>query len=161
MLLQYIGIIFALDSIKHFIKKLLQFAGFKYSHLTNQEIKESRDDMGLGLTKDVHSNSHFIIYGSSGSGKTSFLKHYLWPYTTATANAQQQVNFLVFGRDEREFPSQNFVPLLQLENVSIEQLANKIVILDDAGAYKSLKTKVEDLFRYGRRHQIQVIYLAH
>ena len=38
---------------------------------------------------------------------------------------------------------------------------NKIVILDDAGAYMSLKTKVEDLFRYGRHHQIQVIYLAH
>ena len=108
MLLQYIGIIFALDSIKQFVKKLLQFAGFKYSHLTNQEIKESRDDMGLGLPKDVHSNSHFIIYGRSGSGKTSFLKHYLGPYTTATANAQQQVKYLVFGRDEREFPSQNF-----------------------------------------------------
>ena len=117
--------------------------------------------MGLGLPKDAHSNSHFIIYGSSGSGKTSFLKHYLGPCTTATANAQQQVKYLVFGRDEREFPSQNFVPLLQLENVSIEQFANKIVIQDDAGAYKSLKTKVEDLFRYGRHHQIQVIYLAH
>ena len=48
-----------------------------------------------------------------------------------------------------------------MENISIEQLANKIVILDDVGAYKSLKTKVEDLFRYGRHHQIQVIYLAH
>ena len=154
---------------KTIYKKLLQFAGFKYSHLTNQEIKESRDDMGLGLPKDAceapHSNSHFIICGSSGSGKTSFLKHYLGPYTTATANAtanaQQQVEYLVFGRDEREFPSQNFVPLLQLENVNIEQLANKIVILDDAGAYKNLKTKIEDLFRYGRHHQIQVIYLAH
>ena len=48
-----------------------------------------------------------------------------------------------------------------MENVNIEQLANKIVILDDAGAYKSLRLKVEDLFRYGRHHQIQVIYLAH
>ena len=104
-----------------------------------------------------HSNSHFIIYGSSDSGKTSFLKHYL---AHATANATPRT-YVVFGRDEREFPSQNFAPLQQLENVSIEQLANKIVILDDAGAYKSLKTKVEDLFRYGRHHQIQVIYLAH
>ena len=70
---------------KTICKKLLQFAGFKYSHLTNQEIKEYRDDMGLGLPKDAceapHINSHFIIYGSSGSGKTSFLKHYLGPYT--------------------------------------------------------------------------------
>ena len=104
-----------------------------------------------------HSNSHFIIYGSSGPGKTSFLKHYL-AHATANATPRTYVNF---GRDEREFPSQNFAPLLQLENVSIEQLADKIVILDDAGAYKSLKTKVEDLLRYGRHHQIQVIYLAY
>ena len=51
--------------------------------------------------------------------------------------------------------------MLQLENNGIEQLANKTVILDDAGAYKNLKTKVGDLFRFGRHHQIQVIYLAH
>ena len=69
--------------------------------------------------------------------------------------------YVVFGRDEREFPSQNFVPLLQLEKVSIEQLANKTVILDDAGAYKNLRLKVEDLFRFGRHMGIQLIYLAH
>ena len=138
---------------KTIYKKLLQFAGFKYSHLTNQEreqeIKESHE---ATREAEVHGNSHFIIYGSSGSGKTSFLKHYL---------AQVQRTYVVFGRDEREFPSQNFVPLLQLEKVSIESLTNKIVVLDDAGAYKSLKTKVEDLFRYGRHMGIQVIYLAH
>ena len=147
---------------KTIYKILLQFAGFKYSHLTNQEreqeIKESREDSPKDAREAPHNNnSHFIIYGSSGSGKTSFLKHYL---AQATANATPRT-YIVFGRDERDFPSQNFVPLLQLENVSIEQLANRIVILDDAGAYKSLKTKVEDLFRYGRHHQIQVVYLAH
>ena len=51
--------------------------------------------------------------------------------------------------------------MLQLEKKEIESLANKTVILDDAGAYKNLKTKVEDLFRFGRHHNIQVIYLAH
>ena len=140
-------------SYKKIYKKLQQFAGFKYSHLTNQEreapqdtIEESRE------ATPVHGNSHFIIYGSSGSGKTSFLKHYL---------SQFQRTYVVFGRDEREFPSQNFVPLLQLEKVALESLANKIVVLDDASAYKSLKTKVEDLFRFGRHLGIQVIYLAH
>ena len=146
MLLQYIGIIFAQKNLKQFIKKLLQFAGFKYSHLTNQEREQEQEP-----TRD-HCNAHFIIYGSSGSGKTSFLKHYL---------SQIRRSYVVFGRDEREFPSQNFVPVLQLENVNIEKLENKIVILDDAGAYKSLKTKVEDLFRYGRHKNIQAIYLAH
>ena len=146
---------------KTIYKKLLQFTGFKYSHLTNQdreatreqEIKESHE---ATREAEVHGNSHFIIYGSSGSGKTSFLKHYL-----AQVAELRQRNYVVFGRDEREFSSQNFVPLLQLEKVSIESLTNKIVVLDDAGAYKSLKTKVEDLFRYGRHMGIQVIYLAH
>ena len=146
---------------KKIYKKLLQFDGFKHSHLTNQEgeatIEESPHTAShSNMHEATHSNMHFIIYGSSGSGKTSFLKHYL---------AQVPRFYVVFGRDEREFPSQNFVPLLQLEKVSIaelcKQLANKIVVLDDAGAYKSLKTKVEDLFRYGRHLNIVVIYLAH
>ena len=33
--------------------------------------------------------------------------------------------------------------------------------MDDAGAYKSLTTNVKDLFRFGRHHDIQVIYLVH
>ena len=33
--------------------------------------------------------------------------------------------------------------------------------MDDAGAYKNLRLKVEDLFRFGRHMGIQVIYLAH
>ena len=141
-------------------KKLLQFAGFKYSHLTNQEREAPQDTREATHNNNSHNNSHcnahFIIYGSSGSGKTSFLKHYL-----AQVAELRQRNYVVFGRDEREFPSQNFVPLPQLEKVSIESLTNKIVVLDDAGAYKSLKTKVEDLFRFGRHLGIQVIYLAH
>ena len=97
-----------------------------------------------------------FIYGSSASGKTSFLKHYL----TQIAELRKK-SYVVFGRDEKEFPASNFVPLLQLEKIGIELLANKIVVLDDAGVYKSLKTKVEDLFRFGRHHGIQVIYLSH
>ena len=51
--------------------------------------------------------------------------------------------------------------MLQLGKIGIESLANKTVILDDACAYKSLKTKVEDLFRFGRHHNIQVIHLVY
>ena len=95
-----------------------------------------------------------LIYGSSASGKTSFLKHYL-------TQSPRKSNYVVFGRDEKEFPASNFVPLLQLEKIGFELLANKTVNLNDAGAYKSLKTKVEDLFRFRRHHGIVVIYLAH
>ena len=92
------------------------------------------------------------MYGTSGSGKTSFLKYYL---------DQTKSDFIVFGRDKTEFRQENYIPLFQLEKIEIESLANKTVILDDAGAYKQLKTKVEDLFRFGRHHNIQVVYLAH
>ena len=149
---------------KTIYKKLLQFAGFRYSHLTNQERKATREATHEATHNNSHNNSHcnahFIIYGSSGSGKTSFLKHYLAqrPHDKPCDSPR---SYLVFGRDEREFPSQNSVPLLQLEKVSIESLANKIVVLDYAGAYKNLRLKVEDLFRFGRHLGIQVIYLAH
>ena len=92
-----------------------------------------------------------LIYGTSGSGKTSFLKYYL---------DQTKSNFIVFCIDENEF-NDNYIPLLQFENIEIEKLANRTIILNNAGAYKNLRTKVEDLFRFGRHHNIQVIYLAH
>ena len=174
-LIIFIGIIvviywnyFRPRQFKTIYKKLLQFAGFKHSHLTNQEHEATREapqdthnnNSHNNSHFNAHSNAHFIIYGSSGSGKTSFLKHYLAqrPHDKSCDSSRR---YLVFGRDEREFPSQNFVPLLQLEKISIESLANKIVVLDDAGAYKSLRLKVEDLFRFGRHLGIQVIYLAH
>ena len=133
------------NNYKKLYRKLEQFKGFKYSHLTNKEEEQE-------LTPpNTNTNSHFLIYGTSGSGKTSFLKYYL---------DQTKTNFIVFGRDENEFKD-NYIPLLQLENIEIEKLANRTIILDDAGAFKQLRTKVEDLFRFGRHNNIQVIYLAH
>ena len=130
---------------KKLYQKLQQFKGFKYSHLTNKEEEQE-------LTPpNTSTKSHFLIYGTSGSGKTSFLKYYL---------DQTKTNFKVFSRDETEFKD-NYIPLLQLENIEIEKLANRTIILDDAGAFKQLRTKVEDLFRFGRHNNIQVIYLAH
>ena len=132
--------------MKKFFKKLLQFQRFKYSHLTHQE-EEQELTQGASNT-----NCHFLIFRSSGSGKTSFHKHYL---------DQTKSNFIVFGRDSTEFHEQNFIPLLQLEKIGIESLANKTVISDESGAYKSSKTKVKDLFRFGRHHNILGIFLAH
>ena len=130
---------------KKLYQNLKQFKGFKYSHLTNKEEEQE-------LTPpNTSTNSHFLIYGTSGSGKTSFLKYYL---------DQTKTNFVVFGRDENEFKDK-YIPLLQLENIEIEKLANRTIILDDAGAFKQLRTKVEDLFRFGRHNNVQVIYLAH
>ena len=147
MHLLYIGITFVLTGKKNY-EKLLQFQEFKYSHLTSQEQEQEQEHTPVVN----NTNCHFIILGSSGSGKTSFLKFYL---------DQTKSNLIAFGRDNTEFHEQNFIPLLQLEKIGIESFANKTVILDDAGAYKSLKTKVEELFRFGRHHNIQVICLAH
>ena len=99
---------------KTIYKKLLQFAGFKYSHLTNQEREapqDTREATHNNSHNNSHCNAHFIIYGSSGSGKTSFLKHYLAqrPHDKSCDSPRDSSrSYLVFGRDEREFPSQNF-----------------------------------------------------
>ena len=137
---------------KRFIKNYYNLKGSNTPILqTNQE------QQGEAVTQPVsNTNCHMLSYESSASGKTSFLKYYL-----SRVAELRKSSFVMFGRDEEEFPASNFVPLLQLEKIGIESLANKTVKLDDAGAYKSLKTKVEDLLRFGRHHNIQVIYLAY
>ena len=56
-----------------------------------------------------------LIYGTSGSGKTSFLRYYL---------DQTKTSFIVFGRDETEF-NDNYIPLLQLEKKVLNHLLIK------------------------------------
>ena len=142
--MQNIGIIFALDGILNY-EKLKQFNGFKYSRLTNQE---EHQELTPPITK---TNCHFLKLGRYASEKTSFLKHYL---------DQTKSDYIGFGHDANEFHDNRFVQILQLEQIKTETLANKTIFLDDAGGYKNLKTKVEDLFRFGRHHNIQEIYLA-
>ena len=73
---------------KKLYQKLKQFKGFKYSHLTSKEEEQE-------LTPpNTNTNCHFLVYGTCGSGKTSFLKYYL---------DQTKNYFIVFGRDETEF----------------------------------------------------------
>ena len=100
-------------------QKLKQFKVCKKSHLTDQPKDEPQ------VKPITNTNCHFLVYGTSGSGKTSFLKYYL---------DQTKSDFIVFGRDETEFRQENYTPLLHLEKVEIESLANKTVTLDDTGA---------------------------
>ena len=139
-----IGVIFGLDGILNY-EKLKQLNGFKYSHLTNQEEQHE-------LTPPIpKTNSHFSKFGSNGLEKTSFLKHYL---------DRTKFDYIVFGHDAIEFHHNRYVELMQLEQIKIETPANKTIFLDDAGAHKNPKTKVEDIFRFGRYHNIQVKSLA-
>ena len=68
---------------------------------------------------------------------------------------------LLLGSYVTELPGHKFIPLQILGEVNSEQLENKTIILDDAGAYKQLREKEDDLFRLGRHKFIQKIYLAH
>ena len=113
-------------------KKLLQFRGVKYSHLTNQEEEQEITPPIMNTGGALHSNCLFLIFGSSGSGKTSFVKHYL---------DQTKSDNSFFGRDENEFHEQNFVHLLQFKKFDIESLANKTTIIDNAGAYENKRRR--------------------
>ena len=100
---------FALDGIKHF-EKLKQFKGFKYFHSTNQE---EPPELNPPFT---NTNCHFLLFGCSGSRKSSFLKDYLY---------QTESHFIVFGRDANEFHDNRYVELLQLRKVKIESFVSK------------------------------------
>ena len=93
-----------------------------------------------------------MVYGASGSGKTNFLKWYL-----NTLN----LDYIVFARDESEWSSDKFINYDTLLQINFKKINNKTIILDDLGAFKNLKTKVEELFNYGRHNNLQIIYLAH
>ena len=111
--------------------KLLQFEGFKYSHLTNQE------QQGEALTQPVsNTNCHMLIYGSSASGKTSFLKYYL-----SRVAELRKSSFVVFRRNEEEFPASNFVHLLQLEKKVLNHLLIKRLYWMMQVPIKTLKQK--------------------
>ena len=56
---------------KKLYQKFKQFKGFKHSHLTNQP-EEVSQSIPVSNT-----NCSMLIYSTSGSGKTSSLKHYL------------------------------------------------------------------------------------
>ena len=73
-----------------------------------------------------------LICGTSGSGKTSFLKYYFY---------QTKSKLIVFSRDETEFHYDRYAPLLQLERFDFESLANKTIILDLQVHIKTLQQK--------------------
>ena len=88
-----------------------QFHGFKYFLLTIQA------EPGQLTPPISNTNCQVLVYGSSGSGKSSFLIYY---------SNQTKAKYLVFGRDTTEFHEQSFVPLLQLAKVETESLEKKL-----------------------------------
>ena len=121
------------------------FKGFKTNHYS--QLPNSALD-----TIDKSKNSHLLVYGSTGSGKTNFLKYYL---------SKHNLDYIIFGRHSEEWPNERFIEYDKLNQINFDKIHNKTIILDDLGAFKNLKTIVEDLFRNGRHNKLQIIYLAH
>ena len=81
-----------------------QFGRFKFSHLTNEPKREDN------IAPVRYTNSHPLLYGTTGCGKSDFLKHHL---------DQNKTSHLVLGRDENQLHENN-VPLLHLENINFD-----------------------------------------
>ena len=128
-------------------KLITEFKNFK-SFRTNHYSQSKPEIENIDKSK----NSHFLVYGASGSGKTNFIKWYL---------NTLKLDYIVFGKDSTEWPEDKFINHNQLDQINLEKINNKTIILDDLGSYKNLKSIVDDLFRYGRHNNLQIIYLAH
>ena len=126
------------------VQEFKKFTHFKTNHYSECENKFE--------SVDKSKNSHFLIYGSTASGKTNFLKYYL---------TRHNLDYIIFGRHGEEWPDNQFINYEQLNQIDFNKINNKTIILDDLGAFKNLKTIVEDLFRNGRHNNVQIIYLAH
>ena len=125
-------------------KLVIEFENFK-SFRTNHF---SKTESSLNSI-DKNKNTHLLIYGASGSGKTNFLKWYL---------NTLKLDYIVFGRDSKEWSSDKFINHEQLCQINLAKINNKTIILDDLGAFKNLKSIVDDLFRYGRHNGVQIYF---
>ena len=65
-------------------KLILEFK--KFTHFKTNHYTQSKSQIE---SIDKSKNSHFLIYGSTGSGKTNFLKYYL---------TRHNLDYIIFGR---------------------------------------------------------------
>ena len=103
---------------------------------------------------DKNKNSHILLYGASGSGKTYFIKQYL-----KKNNLFNPEKLKVFCLDEDEWDSDYIErDLTKLSN--LEQLKGYTIVLDDK-ANEGIDKYVSNIISKGRHFNIQLIFLAH
>ena len=162
LLIFVIGIILIIWSIiivkyvsSHPYQHLLnEFNNFKGFPLKN--IPLNNNDNGELRPKAINrsENSHMLVYGQSGSGKTTFIKHYI----------KNIDKFIIFTLSMDDWENkENIFDLSSFPNLinNIDQINSYTIVIDDAGNNKELKELVSKLFTIGRHHNIQVIYVAH
>ena len=98
------------SSPHHLISEFKNFKPFRTNHYSESEPQIESIDRSK--------NSHFLVYGASGSGKTTFLKYYL-----NTLN----LDYIVFARDDStEWPiDTHFINFEQLNKIDFEKIKIK------------------------------------
>ena len=108
----------------------------------------------------IQENLHFIVYGKTGSGKTTFMRKYIQEHFE-----EEDVHIFCMQSDEWKGYSnvcgiENLDMLEDVENFAGEYKQNSLLILDDAAS--SFKQKnISEIFTKGRHHHIRIVVLAH
>lgn len=103
---------------------------------------------------------HFIVYGKTGSGKTTFIKRYI-------QNNFNSKNVYIFCKQKEEwagyenvYTNEDLEMLKDMDNFKGTSSSKNLLLLDDMGNLIKQKD-VSEIFTKGRHSHIQIIVLAH
>ena len=101
-----------IKDIKDNVNDAVKFKGYNIVETSSLEEEENNINLLSQMETDKSKNSHFILYRSSGSGKTHFIKKYL----------QNKEKITIFCLDKEEWLDQKYVfskeDLHQLSNIT-------------------------------------------
>ena len=97
---------------------------------------------------------HFIIYGTTGSGKTYYIKRWL---------KEKNMSFMVYTPETHYVEWKGSEKFIVRDNdfTKIDQVKNKVVILDDMESLTRHEQEVVNLFLQGRHRKLIGIIVAH
>lgn len=111
-------------------------------------------------TPTLKESLHFIVYGKTGSGKTTFIKKYI-------ENNFNDKNVYIFCKQKEEwmgyknvYTNEDLEMLKDMDNFKGSEHSKNLLLLDDMGNLIKQKD-VSEIFTKGRHSHIQIIVLAH
>jgi len=144
--------------INFYKQEIKTFKGWKTEE---DKIKDKTNNKNIKQGKMYQENLHFIVYGKTGSGKTTFIKKYINQYY------KDETKVHIFCMHTSEWPTFTNVyndkqldELQDMESFAGTPENKSLLILDDVASLSKQKN-MSEIFTKGRHQNIQIVVLAH
>jgi hypothetical protein len=156
---------------------LISFRNFGYFQTSSQKYKSFHMEQTkkfTGFKKLIENNKiessdktfpkeklHFIVYGRTGSGKTTFIRRYINKHFTDNNNIYIYCKDLLEWKEyPKVYTSESLGMLENMEQFRGTPDNPSLIILDDMGNLIHQKT-ISEIFTKGRHNNIKIVVLAH